>query len=123
MPSEDYASVPSSGKLKLKGVKDSKISKKKKKTKKDDKTSDGFEDRSVVLKQLEDEDRKVEKSKDRAEKGKELEQIQTSDEPAEAENNEAGQAKTEAELRHEEQRRRRVSALVSSHHLSPLKNS
>jgi protein FAM32A len=116
----DYSSV-GAGKLKLKGVKDSKVDKKKKKKKSttaatvglDDKGEigddgdgdEGFRDRSVVLKRLEDEDREIAKeSRDGKRDGRE----KALEEDIEEES--AGQImKTEAEKRYEEQRRKRVS--------------
>lgn len=81
MPAEAYTSVPSTGKLKLKGVTDSRIDKKKKKKKSkpdsessatataiestkdvsngDAEPQDKFTDNSVVLKSLEDEDAQI----------------------------------------------------------------
>jgi FAM32A len=109
MPSEDYASVPSSGKLKLKGVKDAKISKKKKhkdKCEKVDKATPGdLEDRSVVLKKLEDEEKKIEND------NKESSKEEATTEATEQKGDDAGivRSKTEAERRYEEQRRKRVS--------------
>merc|ERR1711939_1009017 len=88
----EYASA-GSGKLKLKGVKDAKVDKKKKKkpsSKPKDEAGgvgdgDSFQDKSVMLKNLEDED----------------EQLAKDDEEREI-------VKTEAEKRHEEQRRKRL---------------
>ncbi len=105
MPSEDYTSTASTGKLKLKGVKDSKITKKKKnKPSKDEKlTGDVVEDNSIMLKKLEDEDREIgREEKERNEK------------PEEPIDDDAGdpelgiRVKTEAEKRYDEQRRKRV---------------
>jgi protein FAM32A len=115
-PSSDYTSTPSTGKLKLKGVKDSKVDKKKSKKKKprpedgDDVENGevGFKDNSVVLKSLEDEDNAMKKEKHRDMgiiDGKEVEP------GAGVEDEEFGERiKTEAEKRYDEQRRKRVSA-------------
>lgn len=122
-PSSDYTSTPSTGKLKLKGVKDSKVDKKKSKKKKprpedgDDVENGevGFKDNSVVLKSLEDEDNAMKKEKHRdmgIVDGKEVEP------GAGVEDEEFGERiKTEAEKRYDEQRRKRVSA---SHHSEPF---
>ena len=109
MSSGDYTAIPSTGKLKLKGVKDSKIDKKKRKKKAAPAGDDGkqeFEDRSVMLKQLEDEDKQITKEDHRkmgVVDGKEVAP------GAGAEDEEtATRLKTEAERRYEEQRRKRV---------------
>lgn len=113
-PSSEYTSTPSTGKLKLKGVKDSKVDKKKSKKKKaPPEDSDGagneeaeFKDSSVVLKSLEDEDAVMTKEKHRQMgivDGKEVAL------GAGVEDEERGKRiKTEAEKRYDEQRRRRV---------------
>ena len=116
LPSE-YTSTPSTGKLKLKGVKDSKVDKKKKhaKRKAQQPEDDGgeakneeaaFHDNSVVLKSLEDEDATMTKEKHRQigiVDGKEV------GPGAGVEDEEVGQRiKTEAEKRYNEQRRKRV---------------
>ena len=114
-PSSDYTSTPSTGKLKLKGVKDSKVDKKKSKKKKpqpedgDDAGNGevGFKDNSVVLKSLEDEDNAMKKEKHRdmgIVDGKEVE-------PGTGVGDEefGERIKTEAEKRYDEQRRKRVS--------------
>ena len=73
---EGYLGGASGGKLRLKGVKDSKVDKKKKKKAKSSSNDDGFkqtedhpvqefEDRSVVLKALQDEDEQIAKEKRR----------------------------------------------------------
>lgn len=104
MPSDDYISTPSTGKLKLKGVKESKVTKKKKHNPiKDDKPTDGVQDNSVMLKKLEEEDREMEKA-GRKKHGK-------ADQPEDEEERReelASPVKTEAERRYEEQRRKRV---------------
>lgn len=110
----EYSAVPSTGKLKLKGVKDSKIDKKKKKKKPkadegpaDDNNDDNLTDKSVVLKQLEDEDTKIEKESRR--------QMGVVDgkvvEPGAGErvDDVRDHLKTESEKRYDEQRRKRVS--------------
>jgi protein FAM32A len=114
-PSSDYTSTPSTGKLKLKGVKDSKVDKKKSK-KKPRRPEDGdgrgneeaeFNDNSVMLKSLEDEDAAMIKEKHRQMgivDGKEVTP------GAGVEDEELGERiKTEAEKRYDEQRRKRVS--------------
>lgn len=134
----DYASV-GSGKLKLKGVKDSKVDKKKKKSKSkpsstsatdlpgndgDGKADDdsGFQDRSVMLKNLRDEDerlvederrrrRKAGEGSGEDEEGKDVVSRREQD-GGEGENDNE-RVKTEAERRYEEQRRRRVSGSLS----------
>ncbi|KAK4947534.1 hypothetical protein LTR10_013479 [Elasticomyces elasticus] len=113
MAPSDYASA-GSGKLKLKGVKDSKVDKKKKKkssSKPKDETgagdgNDSFQDRSVMLKNLEDEDAQLaneENSKRSVDDRKAVE-------PATglADEDERDVVKTEAERKYEEQRRKRL---------------
>jgi len=107
--SGDYSSIPSTGKLKLKGVKDSKVDKKKKKSKPKtiaDGGDEGFEDKSVFLKSLEDEDAAIAKASHRkmgVVDGKEVGQ------GAGVEDEELGEKmKTEAEKRYDEQRRKRL---------------
>ncbi len=105
MPSEDYISTASTGKLKLKGAKDSKITKKKKsKTFKDEKhTGDFAEDNSIMLKKLENGDREMgREGKKRNEKPEEP----MDDDPGPVES--GVRVKTEAEKRYDEQRRKRV---------------
>jgi FAM32A len=117
--SDPYSSIPSTGKLKLKGVKDAKVSKKKKTTKKasvsaDDVAGTGedaaqpgeFEDRSVVLRQLEDEDKQIAKDDHRRIGVVDGERVEAG---AGADGEDAVRPKTEAEMRYEEQRRKRVS--------------
>ncbi|KAH0827653.1 hypothetical protein FOPE_00111 [Fonsecaea pedrosoi] len=120
----DYTAA-GSGKLKLKGVKDSKVDKKKKKkssskasgnetpardrTRGEQELDDEFKDRSVMLRNLEDEDQKM-----AAEEAKSLQKRRADStggghgdaEPIEEEG--GGIVKTEAERRYEEQRRRRL---------------
>lgn len=141
----DYASV-GSGKLKLKGVKDGKVDKKKKKSKSksnlDPSASasasasapalpgDDFQDRSVMLKNLHDEDEKVAAAEDGRRRRRKLEREggEDDDDGDDGEDGEDGKefvsrrdqddredreqetepVKTEAERRYEEQRRRRV---------------
>ena len=112
-PSSDYASTPSTGRLKLKGVKDSKVDKKKKKKRpqEDDAATQNaepdFKDNSVILKKLEEEDADMTKEKRREVAimdGKEI--APGSGVGADEELGE--RIKTEAERRYEEQRRRRV---------------
>ena len=104
MPTDDYTIIPSTGKLKLKGVKDSKITKKKKpKPSKDDNPVKDVEDNSTILKKLEDEDREMEREvPNKQRKSKEPENQEDGGEDR------AARVKTEAERRYEEQRRKRV---------------
>ena len=112
----------STGKLKLKGVKDSKIDKKhskSKKTKTKTKTKtevDGGEaqhDNSVMLKKLEDEDWAMARENTKVQEGggdTKGEEDADADAPADAEDDELlpERRKTEAEKRYDEQRRKRV---------------
>ena len=104
MPSEEYTSIPSSGKLKLKGVKDSRVTKKKKnKSSKDDKPAGGVEDTSVMLKKLGHEAKEMEgEESEKQGKPTELEQEQEGEEEL------GSRVKTEAEKRYDEQKRKRV---------------
>ncbi|KAK5241051.1 hypothetical protein LTR40_008546, partial [Exophiala xenobiotica] len=109
MAPSDYASA-GSGKLKLKGVKDAKVDKKKKKKpsgKPKEEAGDGesFKDKSVMLKSLEDEDEQLAKEERRmigVVDGKEVGPGAGIKDDEEREI-----VKTEAEKRHEEQRRKR----------------
>ncbi|OCT48006.1 hypothetical protein CLCR_04368 [Cladophialophora carrionii] len=119
MAPNEYSSV-GSGKLKLKGVKDSKVDKKKKKKAPSssqpkeggeavvgEAIADGFNDRSVMLKKLEEEDEAMAN-----EEGRSL-QKQRGERPADSEagrreEERGGVMKTEAERRYEEQRRKRL---------------
>lgn len=109
----EYTAAPSTGKLKLKGVKDSRIEKKKKKKSRieGDSKDEGPGDNSIVLKHLEDEDTQIQKE-DRREKGivdgKEVESGAGVEDEDVREH-----LKTEAEKRHDEQRRKRVSREIS----------
>ena len=115
----DYSSIPSTGRLKLKGVKDSNISKRKKSkkpavtnnstTNKESATNpDDFQDNSVMLRTLEDEDRQITKDSHRhigVVDGKEIgpgAALETKDPEL------SSKMKTEAERRHDEQRRKRL---------------
>ncbi|KAK5207937.1 hypothetical protein LTR41_006449 [Exophiala xenobiotica] len=114
MAPSDYASA-GSGKLKLKGVKDAKVGKKKKKkpsSKPKDEAGDAndagdsFKDKSVMLKSLEDEDEQLAKEERRMigmVDGKEVGPGAGIKDDEEREI-----VKTEAEKRHEEQRRKRL---------------
>lgn len=112
-PSSDYTSTPSTGKLKLKGVKDSKIDKRKSKNKKprpdeNDRGNDEpeFKDNSVVLKSLADEDAAMTKEKHRGMELVDGKDVASGDG---AEDEERGERnKTEAEKRYDEHRRKRV---------------
>jgi protein FAM32A len=116
MPSEDYTSTPSTGKLKLKGVKDSKIAKKGKKNKSSGKcdvkpaTAGEKEENSVMLSKLEDEDREIEKEEGR--RRSRPEGLMGDGEVEEGEGEDSGaRHKTEAEKRYDEQRRKRVGLI------------
>jgi FAM32A len=115
MPSSDYTSTPSTGKLKLKGVKDSKVKKKKKnkQPQKEDNPIEDGRDNSVMLKKLEDEDREMDMDKERG-----RQERKSRDEENEEDLGEdlGMRVKTEAERRYDEQRRKRVRL----HHLSTL---
>ena len=102
----DYSAVSGAGKLKLKGVNDSKIDKKKKKKKPAAAAEDATEDHSVMLKKLGDEDKQITK-KDR----RKLRVVDGQDVmPGAGAEDEmvAKNLKTEAERRHDEQRRKRL---------------
>jgi len=111
----DYASA-GSGKLKLKGVKDSKVDKKKKKkasSKARDEAGGGneaasapFQDRSVMLKNLADEDEQLEKEERRKMGVVDGKAVVPGAGIDDAEEREV--VKTEAERRYEEQRRKRL---------------
>ena len=109
----EYTSTPSTGKLKLKGVKDSNISKKKKKKAKpttsaidNDTSNTNAPDNSVVLSALAEEDTQITKSQD----------LNTSHNPTQnskerplaTEDEDKPRLKTPAEERHEQQRRKRL---------------
>ena len=107
--SDPYAAIPSTGKLKLKGVKESKIDKKKKKkTKPKARSEDGeenFQDKSVMLRKLEEEDAQIRKE-DNGETSlvagkQEGPGVGAKDETSE-------RIKTQAEKRFDEQRRKRL---------------
>lgn len=114
----EYASM-GAGKLKLKGVKDSKVEKKKKKKDKAKSSEDaapeaqganhaagdvGFQDKSVMLKNLEDEDEMVRRDQADGSGGESTnkKEVGRTTEP------DGELIKTEAEKRYQEQRRRRV---------------
>lgn len=118
----EYSAIPSTGKLKLKGVKDSRVDKKKKKKKPpptDDPDGNNLDadpptDNSVVLRQLADEDAQI--TKDARRKigvvdGKDVlpgSGLGDGDEDVDVREH----LKTEAERRYDEQRRKRVSFLL-----------
>ena len=127
----DYTAIPLTGKLKLKGVKDSAISKKKKKKDKkpsstdatnaratttindpaNDKTgndTDDFPDNSVMLRTLEDEDRQIIKEDHRRMGVVDGQELRPGAAVEDSNPELSNQLKTEAERRHEEQRRRRL---------------
>ena len=106
----DYASVPSAGKLKLKGVKAAKVDKKNKKSKSkaplDNDHAEDFQDNSVILKKLEEEDTQMEKESRRKMGVVDGEVVGPG---AGVEDEAIGEKlKTEAERRYDEQRRKRV---------------
>jgi protein FAM32A len=94
MGSDDYSSAIGGG-LKLKGAKPAGINKKKKKNKSKDKVTEGASEskKSALQKALEDEEADV-----RAE---------------DSEEGSMGDGKTEAERKHEEMRRKRVSSFLN----------
>ena len=115
----DYASA-GAGKLKLKGVKDSKVDKRKKKKSSSSKpqeensvatvqdAEDRFGDRSVMLRKLEEEDGGIASEERKA--VQQRKEDTNADQPDEHDGEQTGEiVKTEAERRYEEQRRRRVS--------------
>lgn len=125
MPAEAYTSAPSTGKLKLKGVTDSRIDKKKKKKKpkpdsesptttavaeptKDNDEAENqekFTDNSVVLKSLEDKDKQIETQRQKSGANPETEgDVDTTTNIEEMNKH----LKTASELRFEEQRRKRL---------------
>jgi protein FAM32A len=109
--SDPYSAIPSTGKLKLKGVKDSKIDKKKKKKKSNPKIEgeDGaeeFQDKSVMLRKLEDEDAQITKGEHQATSLVDGKQVGPG---AGIEDEEVSERiKTDAEKRFDEQRRKRL---------------
>ncbi|KIV83976.1 hypothetical protein PV11_05956 [Exophiala sideris] len=113
MAPSDYASA-GSGKLKLKGVKDSKVDKKKKKkssSKPKDETGagdgdDSFQDRSVMLKNLEDEDAQLAEEENSKRNVVDTKEVKPATGLADEEEREI--VKTEAERKYEEQRRKRL---------------
>lgn len=105
MSTADYTSIPSTGKLKLKGVKDSKITKRKKnKPSKDDKPAEDVEDNSVMLRKLADEDREMESE----DKMTEQEGAGSLAKDEDRDGDLGSTVKTEAERRYEEQRKKRL---------------
>ncbi|KAJ9603039.1 hypothetical protein H2200_012334 [Cladophialophora chaetospira] len=114
-PSDAYASA-GSGKLKLKGVKDSKVDKKKKKKsslskQKEDEEGAAqgeFKDRSVMLKKLEEEDAALAGEEGRSLQKRESGTRAEGDERQDEEESGGEVFKTEAEKRYEEQRRKRL---------------
>lgn len=108
--SDPYSAIPSTGKLKLKGVKDAKIDKKKKKkTRAKTEGEDGveeFQDKSIMLRQLEEEDAQITKENDRETS---LDDDQRVGPVAGVKDGQLSQRiKTEAEKRFDEQRRKRL---------------
>ena len=113
----DYTAIPSTGKLKLKGVKDSNIAKKKK-SKKPAATNatsittgtfpDNSPDNSIMLRTLEDEDRQIANDSHRHTAIIDNKQL-TPGAGVETKDPElSSKMKTEAERRHDEQRRKRL---------------
>jgi len=125
MAPSDYASA-GPGRLKLKGVKDSKVDKKKKKkssSKLKDETGagdgdDSFQDKSVMLKNLEDEDAQLVKEEKSMRSVADRKEVEPGTGPADEE--ERAIIKTESERKYEEQRRKRVRGNLLSvlRHLS-----
>jgi protein FAM32A len=114
-PSSDYSITPSTGKLKLKGVKDSKVNKKKKKKKsktenEGETREDDFQDRSAMLKMLEEEDRSMAREKSEASSAANRDEGSAVSEKIGEVSNYGESIKTEAERRYDEQRRKRVSS-------------
>lgn len=110
MSSAEYAATPSPGKLKLKGVEGSKVTKKKKKKNKatkDEKPGEKDGDNSVMLRKLADEDREMESEESRMSQAR-------ARSPAEEEDADGDlgatteRFKTAAERKYDEQRRKRV---------------
>lgn len=127
-PSDAYASV-GSGKLKLKGVKDSKVEKRRKKKSSSSKQKDAgdavegegeFKDRSVMLRKLEEEDEAMANEEGRSLEKKRGKGDEDADQPDRRDEEEGGEpVKTEAERRYDEQRRRRVSQGIRGCHGYP----
>lgn len=107
--SDSYSAVLT-GKLKLKGVKDSKVDKKKKKAKPKP-SSEGedardFTDKSVMLSKLEEEDAQI--TKESSQDLVDGTQMGTGDGLRDADEAVSDRTKTEAERRFDEQRRKRL---------------
>lgn len=105
MPAEDYTSA-TSGTLKLKGAHNSKISKKKKRPKPPQPSSNNQD--SATLPPVA---REPSTDKNGSNVGSELEKLERKGDEEGAEKEEIplhGRGKTEAEIRHEERRRKRV---------------
>lgn len=124
MPADDYKSVSSGGalKLKLKGAKDSKVTKKRKyNSGREGKPAETPDDHSVTLKKLDNEQkqkkrgrREAEEDEDEDEDGDGEEGIQPDygdPEKEDVDGQSGAGSKTEAERRYEEQKRKRVRAL------------
>ena len=104
MSSADYTATPSLGKLKLKGVKVSKITKKKNKPTKDEKPGEEDEDNSIMLRKLVDEDREMESEETRMKQARANSPAKDGDADGYLE----ARTKTTAERKYDEQRRKRV---------------
>ncbi len=113
MPAEDYKSV-TSGTLKLKGVQDSKISKKKKKRPKPPEHSTSNQDSAGTPLEAGDD---LSTGQQELEGRSSLEKQESEKDAGDAESDETplhGRAKTEAEIRHDERRRKRVWFIILS---------
>ena len=129
MPADDYTAVPSTGKLKLKGVADSRVDKKKKRKKpkpesdtadaenappaSDELVKDDFKDTSVMLRTLADEDAQITKDSRREVGLVDGTAISPATAPAESTSAENAtdlrdHLRTDAQRRFEEQRRKRL---------------
>jgi len=114
--SDPYIAIPSTGKLKLKGVQDSKVDKKKKKKKKNKTKTGGegdaeeFQDKSVMLRKLEEEDAQImEEGNEEATLAGGREAKARAGVAIEDDNERINErVKTEAEKRFDEQRRKRL---------------
>ena len=112
MPAEDYKPV-TSGTLKLKGIQDSKISKKKKRPK-PSQHSTSNQDSASIPQEAGDE---LSTAKQELETSSGLEKQESERDAGDIKREEMslhGRAKTEAEIRHEERRRKRVWFIIVS---------
>lgn len=113
----DYTAIRSTGKLKLKGVKDSNISKEKKSKKPatstptnnaTSTTTDAFPDKSIMLRTLDDEDRQITKDSHRHTAIIDNKQLSPGAGVETKDPELSSRMKTESERRHDEQRRKRL---------------